>query len=105
MLDALGCSVEDFASPEGALIRVEDPAEVDLMLTDLVMPGMDGRELMRRARQHRPGLPVLFMSGYAEPPDDSTLARDPQADFIAKPFNPKDLAAKVSKLLAQPRAV
>lgn len=105
MLNALGCAVEDFASPEGALIRTADPAAVDLLITDLVMPGMDGRELVRRARQHRPGLPVLFMSGYAEPPDDSTLTRDPQADFIAKPFNPKDLAAKVGKLLARPRTV
>jgi PAS domain S-box-containing protein len=105
MLDALGCAVEDFASPEGALIRVADPAEVDLLITDLVMPGMDGRELMRRARQHRPRLPVLFMSGYAEPPEDSTLARDPQSGFIAKPFNPKELAAKVAKLLTRPCAI
>ncbi len=103
MLAAMGCDVEDFASPEAALIRTADPLEIDLLVTDLVMPGMGGRELARRARESRPGLPVLFMSGYDEPPDDPTLARDSMADFVAKPFNPKELAAKVSSLLARSR--
>ena len=103
MLAAIGCDVEDFASPDAALIRTADPSEVDLLITDLVMPGMGGRELVRRVRELRPGLPVLFMSGYAEPPDDSTLARDILADFISKPFHPNELAAKVAGLLARSR--
>jgi len=103
MLAAIHCDVEEFASPDAALGRMADPSEVDLLVTDLVMPGMGGRELVRRARELRPGLPVLFMSGYAEPPDDSTPARDGMADFIAKPFHPDELAAKVTSLLARSR--
>jgi hypothetical protein len=100
VLTSLGYEVEEFASPEAALARIEDPAGVDLLITDLVMPDMDGRELARQARGFRPDLPVLFMSGYSEPTSNAVITRGPGVGFIAKPFHPKDLAAEISRLLS-----
>ena len=78
------------------------PGTIDLLITDVVMPGTSGPELARRLRTHRPGLRVLFMSGHAE----STLAthtRSAGMGFLAKPFKPSVLAAKVREMLAQSR--
>lgn len=70
-----------------------------LLLTDVVMPGLNGPALARRAREQRPDLPVLFMSGY---PDDDTMVRGSAADahsFIAKPFSGDSLLRKVRHML------
>ena len=72
---------------------------VDLLLTDLVMPQMDGRELARELARVWPGLRVLFMSGYT---GDAIVGRglfDPDAALIEKPFTPAALARKVRELL------
>jgi two-component system cell cycle sensor histidine kinase/response regulator CckA len=73
---------------------------IDLVLTDVVMPGMDGRQLARHLRQVRPGIKVLFMSGYAE--DDVGLSElsSEGADIIAKPFGPEQLGTKIREALA-----
>ena len=77
----------------------EDPAAIDLILTDVVMPRMNGKELGRQCREDVPGMRVLFMSGYVDnrlnPEED--LKGD--ADFIAKPFRPAELLSKVKDLL------
>ncbi len=73
---------------------------LDLLLTDVVMPGMSGPELAERLRRAHPSLPVLFASGYTD--DDSVLrgvATDELA-FLAKPFTPQQLVARVQALLA-----
>jgi CheY-like chemotaxis protein len=79
------------------LDRHEGP--VHLLLTDVVMPGMNGRELFIEAVEKHPGLKVLFMSGYT----DNVIAHhgvlDPGVAFIQKPFSVKDLAAKVREAL------
>ena len=67
----------------------------DLLITDVVMPGLNGRDLYRHLRVQFPGLPVLFISGYV--PDMDGV----QGDVLAKPFNPAELAAKVKQLLAR----
>jgi two-component system cell cycle sensor histidine kinase/response regulator CckA len=106
MLETLGYSVEEFASPEAALRRIGDGTGLELLITDLVMPGMGGREVVRRARAMVPDLPVLLMSGYAEPeaepePDTNSPA---STDFLAKPFHPNELAVRVAKLLSGRRS-
>ncbi len=73
---------------------------IDLLLTDVVMPGMSGRELSDRIVQHRQNLRALFMSGYS---DDAVLQRGVQASsvaFIQKPFSVNVLTAKIREVRA-----
>ena len=75
-------------------------APPNLVLTDVIMPGLNGRELSEALALTQPGLPVLFMSGYT---GDDVLARSllpPTAPFIQKPFAPDELVARVWMLLA-----
>ena len=81
-----------------ALLRAE-PDAADLVLTDAVMPRMGGRELADQLARLRPGLPVLFMSGYT---NDEIIRRGlltPGAPFLQKPFSPETLATKVREVL------
>jgi DNA-binding NtrC family response regulator len=76
-------------------------SEIDLLLSDIVMPGMNGPEMSQRLVGVRPQLKILFMSGYADvtsPLDDS----NPQIGFLSKPFQASDLVAKVQEVLSRP---
>ena len=73
---------------------------LDLLLTDVVMPEMNGKALYKKAVQLRPGLKVLYMSGYTENVIASRGVLDQGVNFIQKPFAPKNLAAKVREVLA-----
>ena len=73
-------------------------ARVHLVLTDIKMPGMNGRELGRHVEQRWPGKPILYMSGFASEVFQGGLL-EPGAPFLAKPFTQEDLAAKVRALL------
>jgi two-component system cell cycle sensor histidine kinase/response regulator CckA len=75
----------------------EHPGEVDLLLTDVVMPNISGPELVRIGRARWPKVRVLFMSGYA---DDELQDLDRDAGFIQKPFTPGELTAKIAEVLA-----
>lgn len=74
---------------------------VDLLLTDVRMPGLGGFELAARLRERRPGLRVLYVSGYA---GGSPAARSEGALLLAKPFRARELAETVRHALAEPRA-
>ncbi len=79
------------------LCKHEGP--VDLLLTDVVMPGMGGREVVMQAQTLRPGTSYLFMSGYT---DDAVVLQgvfDHGTPFLHKPFTPEDLARKVREVL------
>ena len=76
-----------------------DPSAVDMVLSDVVMPELGGRELVERVLAERPGLPVLLMSGYT---DDVILrhgARGLGAGFLEKPFTPNGLVERVREVL------
>jgi CheY-like chemotaxis protein len=75
------------------------PEHIDLVVTDLIMPGMSGRELVHALRQIRPGVAALYVSGYTE---DEILRRglhDPSVTFLQKPFTADELANKVRAVL------
>jgi two-component system cell cycle sensor histidine kinase/response regulator CckA len=71
---------------------------IHLVLTDIKMPGMNGRELGRQVEQRWPGKPILYMSGFASEVFQGGLL-EPGAPFLSKPFTQDDLAAKVKALL------
>ncbi|MBV8612561.1 MAG: response regulator [Acetobacteraceae bacterium] len=85
---------------EAALAVLEQPsARIDLMLTDVIMPGMNGRELSNRARELRPGLKVLFMSGYSRNAVVHHGRVDLDVQLIQKPVSLQDLAARIRDML------
>ncbi len=96
-----GYQVLEAASPAAALaLGPEQIAELDLLVTDVVLPGMPGRELHRRLLAIEPGLPVLYTSGYAGDAEGRERGLAPGAPFLPKPFSPSSLVQKVSEVLA-----
>ncbi len=82
-----------------ALATIEEhEGPVHLVLTDIKMPGMNGRELGRHVEERWPGKPILYMSGFASEVFRGGLL-EPGAPFIAKPFTQDELALKVRALL------
>ena len=76
-----------------------ESSEIDLVVTDVIMPNVGGRELGERLAELRPGLPVLFISGYT---DDDVVRRgllSPGSPFLQKPFEPDALARKVRQVI------
>ena len=91
-----GYTVLEAASAEEALKTLEDPGlEVDIFVTDVVMPGMDGPSWVRLALQDRPNVRVIFVSGYAEDCLSEDQARIPNSVFLPKPFSLNDLTTTV----------
>jgi PAS domain S-box-containing protein len=99
-LRSLGYSVLASAHAEGALaILSRNSARIDLMLTDVVMPGMNGRELGRRAQEVRPGLRVLYMSGYSRNAVVHQGRLDDGIELLPKPISQTHLASRVRDVL------
>jgi two-component system cell cycle sensor histidine kinase/response regulator CckA len=100
MLEDAGYRVLVAHEPSDALRLAEQhPGEIHLLLTDVVMPGMSGREVAERVLQSRPTLRVLFISGYAEDPELLDGALLGRSAFIRKPITPTDLDRAVRLLL------
>jgi DNA-binding NtrC family response regulator len=100
VLSRSGFTVHTAATGDEALSQLEQHgAEVDLLLTDVVMPGMSGPDLVRAATAVNPRLRVLYTSGYASEPDEAF--EDPDVEFIGKPFSPQALVAKVREVLEE----
>jgi PAS domain S-box-containing protein len=100
-LQERGYTVLEARDPEQALKMAKNQGEkwLDLLLTDVVMPKMSGRQLADRLKEQRPRLPVLYMSGY---PDDAMLRHGVMRDedaFLQKPFTPEVLARRVRETL------
>ena len=80
----------------------EGAARVDLLLTDVVMPGINGRELAMHLRAGDPALRVLFMSGYSSDVIAEHGLLPAEVSLITKPFSPNALAARVREVLDAP---
>jgi hypothetical protein len=85
--------------PDALLLSERYEGQIDLLLTDVVMPHMNGRKLSEELLVQRPGTPVLYMSGYA----DSNILRHgklpPGMAFLSKPFAVEELIQRVRRLL------
>ena len=91
-----GYTVLEAECAEDALKTLEDPAlEVDIFVTDVVMPGMDGPSWVKLALEDRPNVKVIFVSGYAEDVLSADQARIPNSVFLPKPFTLNDLTETV----------
>ncbi|MGX7925274.1 response regulator [Tsuneonella sp. HG094] len=101
-LSRAGYTVTPCSDGEEGLAAVANGGEFDLVLSDVVMPGMDGPAMAKAIRRAKPALPILFMSGYAE----EQLRQDidiSDMHFIAKPFSVQQISDKVGAVLASAR--
>ncbi len=106
MLTRHGYVVLDAPGGDQAIRLFErHPDRVDLLLTDVVMPGMSGRELAARLRAIRPELKVVYMSGYTGDVLGDRSALEPGTTLIPKPFSPRTLLRHLREVLAGPPRV
>jgi CheY-like chemotaxis protein len=100
ILRAAGYRVLQAANGGEALLLCEERGgEIDLLLTDVVMPRMSGKQLAARLVASCPRLRVLFMSGYSEHGIEQRGVLDPGARLISKPFTAAELCARVREVL------
>lgn len=96
-----GYRVIEAKSGEAALALIRESNEkIDLLITDVVMPQMDGPGLVREVREIHPEMKVIFISGYTEDAFRQRLDNEAGIDFLSKPFSLRQLAAKVREVLA-----
>jgi two-component system, cell cycle sensor histidine kinase and response regulator CckA len=99
-LEQLGYNVLPCSSPDEALRTFNEYQQrIGLLVTDVVMPRMNGKELASRVRSLQPGIAVLFSSGYGEDIIAKQGVLDAGLDFIGKPYRPSELGAKVRAIL------
>ena len=104
ILGAWGYTVLDSGDPAEALrLAARHEGSIHLLVTDVVMPGMSGREVADRLLHTRPDVKVLFMSGYTDSAIVHHGVLDPGTPFLHKPFTPDALARKVRDVLDQPQ--
>ena len=100
ILEKLGYTVLAAQTPVQALHLVDEhPGELHLLITDVVMPEMNGRELAEKLGAIRPNLKCLYMSGYTADVIAHQGILDEGLNFIQKPFGSDDFAAKVRQVL------
>ena len=99
ILEGAGYSVVEYAAPGAVLEAIDVLGEVDVLLTDVVLPRMSGPELAGLLRQARPHLEVLFMSGYTDQSAGHAAVLDPDRHFLQKPFTTADLLGKIRAVL------
>ena len=98
-LGKAGYDVKSFSNGEDAYERLKEEP-FTLLLTDIVMPRMDGIELARRATEIDPDLKIMFITGFAAVILNNEDAAPKEARVLSKPFHLKDLVREVERLLA-----
>jgi PAS domain S-box-containing protein len=102
ILTGHGYRVHQASTGPAAVQYAADPAHrIELLLTDVVMPEMLGTDVAEGVHQHRPGVPVVYMSGYAQPILASHGAAGPEMNILEKPFTEVTLLARVHEALHQ----
>ena len=102
VLTGLGYFVLEAAHAEEAMRAVDNhPQAIDLMVSDIVMPGLSGLELAKRLVSIRPELRVLFVSGYADYDTATRLLGNTAVAYLQKPFGPAELARKVAEMISR----
>jgi len=99
-LERAGHEIETCADGLEALQTLEAGQNFDLLLADIVMPGMDGIELSQKATVLRPALKVMFITGFAAVAMGQRNPEHEKAHVLSKPFHLKDLVDQVESLLA-----
>jgi CheY-like chemotaxis protein len=101
-LEELGYKVLVAHDSAGALRIVDDGAHIDLLFTDIVVPGgMNGRQLSKEVLKTRPGLAVLFTTGYTPNAIIHHGRLDPDVQLLSKPYTQDDLSRKIRRVLAR----
>jgi PAS domain S-box-containing protein len=103
VLSELGYQALQAATSEGALVHLQSQVPIELLITDVGLPGLNGRQVAEIARKSRPQLPVLFVTGYAANAAIRANFLDPGMEMISKPFAIRELGAKVGSMLAERR--
>jgi len=104
MLEQMGYRVLTAGTPEEAMTLAREHAvDLQLLITDVVMPEMNGKELSKRLKALFPHIKILFMSGYTANVITKRGGLDESVNFIQKPFSMQNLAAKVSEVLNESR--
>ncbi|MBR1777692.1 MAG: PAS domain-containing protein [Alphaproteobacteria bacterium] len=98
-LSAKGYTIEDCTCAEEALEKIEDGATFDLLITDMIMPGMDGVTLASTLRQKGIYSKILLISGFSEEAARGEIKEMPDFYFLAKPFTLRELCEKVKQIL------
>ena len=99
MLESLGHSVEEAGDAPAALERL-DKGAFDVLVTDVKLPGMSGEDLARRAAQRRPGLGVVFATGYQMAPGAGRHTELPGAVVLQKPYDERSIGAALKEAMA-----
>ncbi len=94
-----GYEVTECNSGENAVEALENDTEFDLLITDMVMPGMDGAKLSRIVREKIPNIKIILMSGYSEDIAKNGISENDDYEFMAKPFSLDVLANRVKNIL------
>ena len=103
LLAELGYQALEAADGAAALPILASSQRIDLLVSDVGLPGLNGRQVAEIGRQYRPGLQVLFMTGYAEHATNLSEFLEPGMQLIAKPFQIDALAQAVRKILGDGR--
>lgn len=102
MLARLGFEARGFESGTAALAAFDDdPAAVDLVITDMSMPEMTGAALLGRLLALKPDLPIILCSGYGDGADDGSAGSFRASAYLSKPFTMGELADAINALMAE----
>jgi CheY-like chemotaxis protein len=99
VLNDLGYRALEAVDGPSSLLILRSGARIDLLVTDVGLPGMNGRQVADAAREHRPDLKVLFITGYAENAALSNGFLAPGMEMVTKPFAVDALAARIRDMI------